>query len=78
MSKYTEDQYPVVVYKQAPLIVRVDDLILVVGSSSFSAKITIGTMSLLLPISSPKKSQKILRKIKPHRKALLALIHRYY
>lgn len=44
MSKYTEDQYPVVVYKQDPLIVRVDDLILVVGSSSFSAKIKIGTM----------------------------------
>lgn len=44
MSKYTEDQYPVVLSKQDPLIVRVDDLMLVVGTTAYSAKIKIGTL----------------------------------
>ena len=44
MSKYNSSEYPVVVYKQDPLIVRVNALSLVVGSTSFYAKIKIGTM----------------------------------
>ena len=41
MSKYTS--YPVIVAKTEPLIIRVNNLSLVVGSSSFSAKIKMGS-----------------------------------
>ncbi len=36
-------EYPIVVSKLDPLIIRVNDLLLVVGSSSFSAKIKLGS-----------------------------------
>ena len=44
MSLYVGNEYPIVLSKQDPLIVRVNALSLVVGDSSFNAKVKMGSM----------------------------------
>lgn len=43
-SKLPHDTYPVVVSKLDPLVIRVSDLVLLVGSTSYTAKVKMGQM----------------------------------